>query len=214
MTQVIIGNRGSGKTTYLVKKAAETGSVILTSSPSQIDNYLKIAADLGLSIKDPRLAIGNVRGSSDKFIIDDMESFLANTLGIGPERISYISVSTPIKDLVPITNKDPNAVLKKAIKEKEKKEKKVALRDLIEQKEDEEKKVEELAELLWERERRLEEQREEIQREINEKRQDYEKGKTFTIPNGYDYEAWEKLGAPLYRTEEIKDIGYIGAITD
>ena len=46
----IIGTRGSGKTTKLIKQAAKENSVIMTTTNAQADNVRKRADELGLNV--------------------------------------------------------------------------------------------------------------------------------------------------------------------
>lgn len=46
----IIGTRGSGKTTKLIKQAAKENSVIMTTTNAQADNIRKRADELGLNV--------------------------------------------------------------------------------------------------------------------------------------------------------------------
>lgn len=53
MTEYIIGERRSGKTTELIKRSAETGAVILAPTRAQVSFICDLAKNLGCGIPDP-----------------------------------------------------------------------------------------------------------------------------------------------------------------
>lgn len=75
---LIIKDRGHGKTTELVKKSAETGYRILT--PYNSKHIQDIANNLGLTISTPlerrHLNLRQFQGFKEPVLIDDLDTFI------------------------------------------------------------------------------------------------------------------------------------------
>lgn len=82
----IIGTRGSGKTTKLIKQAAKENSVIITATNRQAENVRKQADELGLTV--PVTSVENIISGSvlesliikNGIFIDDVELVLTRIL--------------------------------------------------------------------------------------------------------------------------------------
>lgn len=82
----IIGTRGSGKTTKLIKQAAKENSVIMTATNRQAENVRKQADELGLTV--PVTSVENIISGSvlesliikNGIFIDDVELVLTRIL--------------------------------------------------------------------------------------------------------------------------------------
>ena len=80
--KVISGERGSGKTTELVKMAAEYGAVLVCGDNRRVRFVKDVAKSLGLRIKDPikhrKFITGGFHGRGlGGYMIDDLDLMLA-----------------------------------------------------------------------------------------------------------------------------------------
>lgn len=93
------GGRQSGKTTWLIKRAAENDGLIITSNPKKAKCIFDMARKLGLNIREPMSVYEYVklRGSFYKqrqcipVMIDDAEECLASLLE--PQWIDAMTVT-------------------------------------------------------------------------------------------------------------------------
>lgn len=80
---LIIKDRGHGKTTELVKKSAETGCRILTLHSSK--HIQDIANNLGMTIPTPlercHLNLRQFQGFKEPVLIDELDTFIEHALG-------------------------------------------------------------------------------------------------------------------------------------
>ena len=83
MTELILGSRGSGKSTELIKRSAEEGLYILTSTRKQAEYLVEQAKKMGYNIPFPvtweEFVESHFRGSCirrDGLLIDDAENLL------------------------------------------------------------------------------------------------------------------------------------------
>jgi len=86
---IIIGGRGSGKTTRAVNLSAETGRYILVKSHTEADHIFKIARELNLNIpypittgEIPKRSLRNTSIRRDGIIVDNVVSVLEDILGV------------------------------------------------------------------------------------------------------------------------------------
>lgn len=87
MTDIIVGSRGSGKSTELIKMSAETGLYILTGTKSQAEYLFNQARELGLNIPFPVTWEDYVKGrlqgtyiQKDGVLIDEASHILSRAL--------------------------------------------------------------------------------------------------------------------------------------
>lgn len=81
--KLIIWNRWSGKTTELIKIAAETGQIILCSDPYRVKNIKFLAKKMDLEISCPITLkeINSVVCKNGKWLlVDDLEEILNSLL--------------------------------------------------------------------------------------------------------------------------------------
>ena len=78
----IVGGRGSGKTTELIKMSAETGIPICVRNRSRIKNIVYMANRLGVEIPEP-IVIYNQRFLKERrtIMIDDVQDVLFDIYG-------------------------------------------------------------------------------------------------------------------------------------
>lgn len=99
MTEIIIKERGTGKTTELIKRAAKDGIYILTANQTMAGCIAELARRMGLHIPFPitveeYLKGNNFRGSCicrDGLLIDDADLVLQTLLSGIPIRAVTIS---------------------------------------------------------------------------------------------------------------------------
>ena len=102
--------RASGKTTLLIKESAKTGRPIIEPNTASVRYVEKQARNMGLKIPEPISATswnsGYYRGSNfnriDGFLIDELDSVLANIFGRPIDKATY----TPEKVDVPYYKMD------------------------------------------------------------------------------------------------------------
>lgn len=87
---VISGERGTGRTTKLVKRSYETGYPILVSCSSSANYIKKIANDLSVVIPEPIIYHNNTNifHGIRKVIIDNADYLLQQILGISIDTYS------------------------------------------------------------------------------------------------------------------------------
>lgn len=81
MTEIIIGERGSGKTTELIKRSAETGSYILAATKNMAKCIHLNALDMGHHIPYPITIKEYLNGEFDKripILIDELDLVLGS----------------------------------------------------------------------------------------------------------------------------------------
>lgn len=102
--------RASGKTTLLIKESAKTGRPIIEPNTASARYVEEQARNMGLKIPEPISATswnsGYYRGSNfnriDGFLIDELDSVLANIFGRSIDKTTY----TPEKVDVPYYKMD------------------------------------------------------------------------------------------------------------
>lgn len=109
--QIIIGNKGSGKTTEIIKLSAENRRYILVGDKIEADNLIKLATKLGLVIPYPvtiqEVGSGKLKGTSirrDGLYVDNALDLLENIIAVP---IAGVSVG------MNITQKDLNEIAKR-----------------------------------------------------------------------------------------------------
>lgn len=81
MTEIIIGERGSGKTTESIKRSAETGSYILVATKMMAKCIHLSALDMGYHIPYPITIMEYLNGEFDKripILIDELDLVLGS----------------------------------------------------------------------------------------------------------------------------------------
>jgi len=77
---LIVGGRGSGKTTKLIKKSSHSGSLIVCRSLFEARDIIRQAKELGFSIPEPisydQLLKANLVKKDQGVLIDNAESFI------------------------------------------------------------------------------------------------------------------------------------------
>lgn len=76
----IFGRRGSGKTSELIRRAAEENAVILCANREQVGSITYRARELGLKIKTPKtyddLMSGRLKGTEQRIMVDEVDAFI------------------------------------------------------------------------------------------------------------------------------------------
>lgn len=119
MTEIIIGERRSGKTTELIKMSVETGAHIVVRSDPQIKCVLDRAKEMGVEDKLPEVlhAAQFVSGNVWKVIKDlDEVGILLDEFSQFYSTIGYI-INVPIR-AVTITDYDSNLKIRRLEKPK------------------------------------------------------------------------------------------------
>lgn len=93
--KIITGMPGSGKTTTLIKRSAESGGTIVCASAERKDSVMLLAEHWGYEIPAPITCFDflNKRYSftpQSEFLIDDLEEFFA---AISPVPVTAITIS-------------------------------------------------------------------------------------------------------------------------
>lgn len=97
MTDIIVGSRGSGKSTELLKKSADENVYILTGNRSQAQDLVNKARELGLTIPFPVTWEDYVKGrlqgtyiQKDGVLIDEASHILSRALqGIPVKAVTW-----------------------------------------------------------------------------------------------------------------------------
>ena len=81
---ILIAERGAGKSSSLVRISAETGAVIITDSLMSVNQYKELAKEMELTIPNPQVYITNGIASwrNELVLIDDIEVFLKAVFGL------------------------------------------------------------------------------------------------------------------------------------
>ena len=100
---VIFRARKQGKTTDLIKRAAQINGQIVTNTVSQIESVQKIANDLGLTVRKPIsvrqfiLHLGEIKSGKIPVLVDDaeycLEYLLNNSLAGNKIMLDTITVT-------------------------------------------------------------------------------------------------------------------------
>ena len=97
MTEIIIGERGSGKTTELIKRSAETGSYILTATKNMAKCIYLSALDMGHHIPYPITIKEYLSGGVDKrapILIDELDLVLGSIFNL--EKVEAVTLTKKI----------------------------------------------------------------------------------------------------------------------
>lgn len=111
---IISGNRGSGKTTRIIKRSAETGYPIIVSNKSNAMMLKEKAFKLGVSIPEPYIydvyhidnsikELSMTQNKDTKFIIDEVYYFVKQALGINLDTVSMTtdeSIAIPRENII------------------------------------------------------------------------------------------------------------------
>lgn len=100
--------RVSGKTTLLIKESAKTGRPIIAATQVAVRNIESMAKDMGIKIPEPISATswngGYYRGSNfnriDGFLIDEVDSVLANIFGKPIVKVTYTPEKTDLNNVL------------------------------------------------------------------------------------------------------------------
>ena len=94
MTEIIIGERGSGKTTELIKRSAETGSYILVATKMMARCIHLSALDMGYHIPYPITIKEYLTGGVDKrtpILIDELDLVLGSIFNL--EKVEAVTLT-------------------------------------------------------------------------------------------------------------------------
>lgn len=92
--KTFIGKRGSGKTTMVIKKSAETGARIITHNSMTAYIINKQAKDLGYKIPKPmsiRTYLNKKERHNNGIILDELELILSNLIH---DKIEMVTINT------------------------------------------------------------------------------------------------------------------------
>ena len=86
----IVDGRGTGKTGRLMLLAKESGATIVCSNPPAMEQKARAYGIIGLNfISYGEFTPERRSGSSGKYLIDELETYLASTFGGSTEIVGY-----------------------------------------------------------------------------------------------------------------------------
>lgn len=92
--KIIVGDRGTGRTTELIKESARTGARIVCLSNSVINEIVNRAIQLKYNIKTPIIYSKCSLYHNDNFLFDDINFLISNYFNVDINRIEGISIYT------------------------------------------------------------------------------------------------------------------------